>query len=58
MQLSAAEQLDASDVAACAADGLAALLSMDDKSFWAAAADVKSRLSVFIDTYLRFAPRR
>ena len=57
---SAAELLEAADAAACAADGLAALLSLDERQFWAAAsqAQTTSALGIFVDTYLRFAPRR
>ena len=56
-QPSAAEQLEADDVAACATEALDDLLEADDQRFWTAASASNGPLTVFIDTYLRFAPR-
>ena len=53
-----AADLDADDAAACAADALRALMALDDARFWAAVApDDTVDLAIFLDTFMRHAPR-
>jgi hypothetical protein len=54
----AADLLNAEDAAACATEGLDALLSLSEQQFLDATSSTDVGLGTFLNTFLRFAPRR